>query len=166
MLLTEVRELPPISRVDAVDRGTTAVSSSSLVDDDPEPTDASTPTTVNGMSFIVTVWPTGFCPLNSSEAVSDPRTTTAASVFTSFAVMNRPSLTVRLRTCSHAGVVPVTVVVQLVVDDEPEEVLAAAAAKNPRRVGAAVSSSDAVLAGATALMSGAVVGFCSALASA
>src|SRR5664279_4623710 len=52
--------------------------------------------------------------VNSSLAVSGPSTTTGAACAWSFAVMNRPEVTPRERTTFQLGVVPVSVVVQLV----------------------------------------------------
>ena len=54
--------------------GTTAVSSGSVVldEDEDEPVEVSTPTTVNGTPFTSTVWPTGSMPRKSSDAVVAP----------------------------------------------------------------------------------------------
>src|SRR5580698_2626498 len=146
MSLTDVRDVPPITRVVAVESGMIAWSSWSPVADEPDPTELSRPMTWNGTSPIVTVWPTGSRALNSSDAVSDPSTTTAALVDTSLAVMNLPSVTLRARTLSQAGVAPTTLVVQFV---DP-----------------AVSSSVVEVVGATAATSGALTLEASALASA
>ena len=61
--------------------GTTAWSSSSDVVD--EPAVSSTPITVNVEPLIVTVWPIGSAPLNSSAAVVAPSTTTGAALSSS-----------------------------------------------------------------------------------
>ena len=52
--------------------------------------------------------------MKSSEAVVEPITTTGEALSSSAWVKNRPSATVRARTPSHDGVVPTTLVVQLV----------------------------------------------------
>ncbi len=75
--------------------------------------------------------------VKSSDAVSEPSTTTAAADRSSAAVMKRPDSTLRFRMASQLGWVPTRLVVQLVVP--------------------AVSDVDVLVAAATALMSGAVV---------
>src|SRR6185312_6135671 len=97
------------------------------------------------MALMVTVWPTAELPPNSSCAVSDPSTTTAAREEMSAASRNLPPERVRARTESQSGWLPTTEVVQF---DEP-----------------AVNGSDVETVGATALMSGATVLSASAAAS-
>ena len=64
---------------------------------------------------MLTVWPSGsLCP-NSLLAVVGPSTVTSATFFSSAAVRNRPSASVRARTSASSGVVPTTLVVQLAV---------------------------------------------------
>src|SRR5580765_8069998 len=92
--------------------GTTAWSSSSEVVDDP--TVLRTPITVKVEPFIRTERPIGLPAVNSSSAVVAPRTTTGDALSSSSWVKNRPSLTVRARTGNQLGVVPTTLVVQLV----------------------------------------------------
>ena len=53
--------------------------------------------TVNGCAPIVTVWPTGLWPPNSSEAVVAPSTTSGCTVVSSDSVNIRPVATVRAR---------------------------------------------------------------------
>ena len=79
MELTELRVVPPKMRSAPVVIGMTMRSSGSLVleDDEDDPVDVSTPTTVSGTSFTSTVWPTGSMPRKSSDAVVAPRTATA-----------------------------------------------------------------------------------------
>jgi hypothetical protein len=125
----------PLSRC-AVEIGTTA-RSSSLEPDVVAPDSASTPITVSAVPSTVTVCPTGLPTLNSSEAVSEPRTTTFAPAEASSGVKNRPEASVRERTSFQFGVVPTTLEVQLVVP--------------------AVSAVVVVLAGATRATSGATV---------
>src|SRR5581483_155760 len=55
----------------------------------------------------------GFSAPNSCCEVVGPRTTTAAAVFSSSAVKKRPLSMARARTAAQAGVVPTTLVVQL-----------------------------------------------------
>src|ERR1700690_1653426 len=135
MSLTDVRLDPPIRRSAAVVYGTNAMSSSLVEPDEPEV--ASTPTTCSGTPLTVTVWPMGLVVGNSSLAVVAPSTVTAAVLFSSAWVRNRPEETVRARTPSHAGVVPTTEVVQL---EFP-----------------ATSVADDDVVGATAAMSGATI---------
>ncbi len=131
------------SRCTSVDSGTIAVSSRLL--EESEPAEASTPFTVNEMSLIVTVCPTGFSEPNSSCAVLGPSTTTVRALSSSAAVTNVPEDSLRARTSSHCGVLPTTDVVQLVL---------------PLSI-----SSDVLCVGATAAMSGAAVLDFNALAS-
>src|SRR6266496_3176444 len=112
MVCTDVRFVPPTIRCDAVLNGTIAWSSRLLVES--EPADVSTPTTSYGTLLIVTVCPTGSSGPNSSLAVSDASTVTAAALDCSASVRNRPEANVRPRTDSHDDVVPTTVVVQFV----------------------------------------------------
>ena len=84
------------SRCTSVDSGTIAVSSRLL--DESEPAEVSTPMTVNVMSLIVTVCPTGSSAPNSSCAVVGPSTTTVAASCSSAAVMNVPDGSLRART--------------------------------------------------------------------
>ena len=95
--------------------------------------------TVSGTPLTSTTWPTGSTPLNSSEAVSTPSTATAVCSATSWLSIKRPWVTVRSRTVAQVGVVPLTVVVQVL------------------ELTASVSPSAEDLTGATALMSGATV---------
>ena len=83
--------------------------------------------------------------MKSSEAVVEPSTTTGEALSSSAWVKNRPSATVRARTPSHDGVVPTTLVVQLVLP--------------------LTSDASVVETGATAAMSGAVVWSANATAS-
>ena len=92
--------------------GTTAWSSSSeLVED---PTVLRTPITVKVDPLIVSVRPIGLPVVKSSAAVVAPSTTTGAELSSSAWVKNRPSAVERARTPSQLGVVPTTLVVQLV----------------------------------------------------
>ncbi len=110
MSATEVRLVPPMIRCWAVLIGTMAWSSRLVVESDPA--EVSTPITWYGTLLMVTSCPTGSKNPNSSLAVSEPSTTTAAADDWSAASMNRPSDTDRPRTGSQDGVVPTTVVVQ------------------------------------------------------
>src|ERR1700742_4683824 len=112
MVCTAVRFDPPTIRCDAVLIGTIAWSSRLVVESDPA--EVSTPTTSYGTSLMVTCWPTGSIPPNSSDAVSDASTVTAAECASSDAGMKRPDDRLRPRTESQLGVVPTTVVVQFV----------------------------------------------------
>src|SRR5882757_1355076 len=87
-------------------------SSSSLVAE-VDPIESSTPITVNEEPAIDTDCPTGSRPENSSEAVSGPSTITDWELATSASVMNRPSVSVRLRTGNQDGLVPYTGEVQV-----------------------------------------------------
>ena len=115
--LTASRDVPPKISSAAVVIGTMAVSSGSDVVDEEveEPTELSTPTTVRGSPSTSTVWPTGSSRLKSSEAVTEPRTTTASWSLTSWLSMNLPWATVSPRTVIHEGVEPTTEVDQLLV---------------------------------------------------
>ncbi len=115
------------------------------LDDDEDPVELSTPTTVSGTPLTSTVWPTGSTPRKSSEAVVAPRSTTGEWSVTSWLSMKRPWARVRPRTVSHLGVEPWTEVVHVL---DP-----------------AVRVSDDDVIGATDLMSGATVGFESAVTS-
>src|SRR3954469_13887326 len=86
---------------------------------------------------MLTVDPTALRPLKSSLTVSDPSTTTERAFARSSAAIKGPDDSARARTSPQAGVVPTTLVVQLVLP--------------------AASDSLAVDAGATAAMSGATV---------
>src|SRR6266571_2336793 len=108
MVCTDVRFVPPTIRCDAVLNGTIAWSSRLLVES--EPADVSTPTTSYGTLLIVTVCPTGSIGPNSSLAVSDASTVTAAALAWSDALMKRPDSRVRPRTGSQDDVVPTPVV--------------------------------------------------------
>src|SRR5882757_3809829 len=112
MVWTEVRFVPPTIRCDAVLIGTIAWSSRLVVES--EPADVSTPTTSYGTLLMVTDCPTGLSGPNSSLAVSEASTVTAAAPDWSASVRNRPDSNVRPRTESHDAVVPTTVVVQFV----------------------------------------------------
>ncbi len=74
MELTELRDVPPKIRSAPVEIGMTARSSGSVVldDDEDDPVEVSTPTTVNGTPFTSTVCPTGSTPRKSSDAVVAP----------------------------------------------------------------------------------------------
>ena len=139
MELTELRVVPPKMRSAPVVIGMTARSSGSVVldDDEDDPVEVRTPTTVSGTPLTSTVWPTGSMPRKSSDAVVAPRTVTAVWSATSWLSMKRPWARVRPLTLSHDGVDPCTEVVHVL---EP-----------------AVSVSDDEVMGATALMSGATV---------
>src|SRR4051812_45720836 len=100
-------------RCEYVENATMARSLLLVVSDDDST--LKTPTTVRFTPLYVTVWPTALPVENSSDAVSGPSTTTAAAESSSACVMNRPDDTSRERTCCQLGVVPVSVVVQLVV---------------------------------------------------
>ena len=56
------------------------------------PTELRTPMTVRGTPLTLMVWPTGSALANSSEAVSEPRTATAAWSVTSWLSRKRPSV--------------------------------------------------------------------------
>src|SRR6266540_1562063 len=112
MVCTDVRFVPPTIRCDAVLNGTIAWSSRLLVES--EPADVSTPTTSYGTLLSVTVCPTGSIGPNSSLAVSEASTVTAAALAWSDSLMKRPDSRLRPRTGSQDDVVPTTVVVQFV----------------------------------------------------
>ena len=99
----------PRNSLCAVVIGITARSSSLVVVE--LPAVFRTPMIVKGMLPISTVSPTGENK-PSSSAVVWPRTTTLAFSFISCWVKNEPSAIERPRTDSHAGVDPLTLVVQ------------------------------------------------------
>src|SRR5450631_3102612 len=140
--------VPDETRCWAVLNGITAVSSLLvlLLELALEPLGASTPSTVNGVPPMVTLWPTTSVEPKSSWAVVAPRTTTEDALAWSAAVRNVPADRVRARTDIQEGVVPTTEVVQLL---DP-----------------ATRDCELDVLGATAAMSGATTGEARAAASA
>src|SRR3954452_6650869 len=112
MVDTDPGLAPVATRLAKAVCGTTAWSSSSDVVDDP--TVFSTPITVKVEPFIWIDRPIGLPVGNSSSAVVAPMTATGEALSSSVWVKKRPSATVRARTGSQLGVVPTTLVVQLV----------------------------------------------------
>src|SRR5580704_2205250 len=117
MELTELRVVPPKIRSAPVEIGITTRSSGSEVelDDEDDPVEVRTPTTVSGTPLSPTsiVWPTGSTPLKSSDAVVAPNTATAVWSLTSWSSMKRPWARARPRTVSQVEVDPCTVVVHV-----------------------------------------------------
>src|ERR1019366_3328149 len=140
--------VPLETRSWAVLKGITAVSSLlvPLLELALEPLGASTPMTVNGVPAMVTDWPTTSVEPKSSVAVVAPSTTTEAAEAWSALDRKTPLDMVRARTDSQDGVVPATVVVQLLVP--------------------ATRDCELDVDGATAAMSGATTGDARAAASA
>jgi len=75
-----------------------ASSSWFVVDEEDDPVESSTPTTVMGTPLMLTVSPTGSPRLKSSDAVVAPRTTDASWSATSWLSMKRPWASVQPRT--------------------------------------------------------------------
>src|SRR5665647_1820022 len=111
-----------------------------------EPLGARTPDTVNGVPLMVTLWPTTSVEPKSSAAVVAPRTTTDAAEAWSALDRNTPLDMVRARTDNQEGVVPTTVVVQLLAPatrDCELEVLGATAAMSGATTGEARACASA-----------------------
>src|SRR5882762_8638884 len=122
-------------------------SSSSLVAE-VDPIESSRPITVNEEPAMDTDCPTGSRPENNSEAVSGPSTITERELATSASLMNRPSVSVRLRTFNQDGLVPYTGEVQVVLPAvrfcEPPDTAATAATSGATSLEVSVAASEVV----------------------